>query len=433
MTGAPRASLRARLYDWGRRNLPLAWRRRLRRNLPVGRLFGIRNPPSRNASAVGPEHLVPGAGRDLLFLPVIPWFYRWQRPQQLACALARRGNRVFYATLRGEANAAAGVDGGVILFPIEGVAWEDPPERPLRGGALRRAEEALLRVRERFAVGEAVLIAQSPYWEPLADRLRRRYGWRVVYDCLDDHTAFSSNRAEVLRRAEERLARLADLVVATSSPLLERLSPLNPRARLVRNACDYRFFSAVGDRPPRPGEGLRIGYIGALDDWFNSGLVVELARRRPDWIFDLVGEIGPGVRAALGDLPNVVLRGEKPYGELPALLADFDVLAIPFALSPLTHATDPVKLYEAFAGGRAVIATPMRQLLPLADARLVRLAATSGDFERQILAAAGEGSPAAARRRAYARENTWDVRARDLDAAIAALGAPGGCPSRLPG
>jgi glycosyltransferase involved in cell wall biosynthesis len=393
----------------------------LRRSLPVEQLFGIRKSRGgRSASALGPEHFLPGRGRDVLFLPVIPWFYRWQRPQQLASALARRGNRVFYGTLRGEPNQERGVEAGVILVPLGGVRWEDPPERTLRGGVLRRAEEGLERLREEFALREVVLIAQSPYWEPLADRLRARFGWKVVYDCLDDYPGFSDNRGVVLRRAEARLASRADLVVATSSLLLEKLAPLNRNARLLPNACDYEFFSRVGDAAPRGGR-LTIGYIGALEDWFDSALVADLARRRPDWTFDLVGDPHPDVRDRLRGLPNVHLRGERPYGELPSILEGFDLVAIPFALTSLTHATDPVKLYEAFAAGRAVVATPMRQLVPLSGEGLVRLAETGEEFERQILAAAAEDSQAAARRRAFARQNTWDDRARDLEEAISTL------------
>src|SRR5207245_937158 len=83
-----------------------------------------------------------GGSLDLVFLPVIPWLYRWQRPQQLASALARRGRRVFYVTLGGPGEPLEPVadETGVILLPIPGVRWEDPPDRRLRGGALRESE-----------------------------------------------------------------------------------------------------------------------------------------------------------------------------------------------------------------------------------------------------------------------------------------------------
>jgi glycosyltransferase involved in cell wall biosynthesis len=107
---------------------------------------------------------------------------------------------------------------------------------------------------------------------------------------------------------------------------------------------------------------------------------------------------------------------------MPAFRSRFHVEIIPFRLSPLTHATDPVKLYEAAAAGRPVVATPMESLRPFARRGVVRLAGTAEDFVREIGAAAREREAAAARQRAFARENTWDVRAAALDSWIVNFG-----------
>src|SRR5262249_53047231 len=140
-------------------------------------------------------------------------------------------------------------------------------------------------------------------------------------------------------------------------------------------------------------------------------------------------EIGGGMEEVGGGVAGgakVVLQGERPYREMPEFRRRFDVEIIPFRLSELTHATDPVKLYEAAAAGRAVVATPMRSLEPLARQGLgiVRLGASAEEFARQIRAAVAEaeaGPDAALRRRAFARENTWDARARALDGWLSEL------------
>ena len=115
---------------------------------------------------------------------------------------------------------------------------------------------------------------------------------------------------------------------------------------------------------------------------------------------------------------NVVFHGERPHGEIPGLRSRFDVEIIPFRLSPLTHATDPVKVYEAAAAGRPVVATPMDSLRPFVGRGIVRLASTPEQFVRDIAAAAAEAPATAALRRNFARENTWDVRAAALDSWI---------------
>jgi len=410
---------RGRIYAIGRRMIPIGWRRALRRRVRAERLLGLRKAPV-EPSWGEPD---PGPRRDgrpdIVVLPVIPWSYRRQRPQQLAEALARRGRRVFYLSLEGggEPASPAGVARGVTLLPIRGVRREDPADRRLRGRSLENAITSLAAARERFELREAVQLVQSPFWAPLAVDLRRRFGWRILYDCLDAHGHFRTNRPGVLDEPEHTLAAAADLVVATSEPLRARLAAWSPSTRVLPNACDFDLFSTIPAPQPDPSR-LVVGYAGAVDEWFDFDLLAELARLRPAWRFEIVGGLEDVVREA-PRLPNVRFHGERPHREMPELRSGFDVEIIPFRLSPLTHATDPVKLYEAAAAGRGVVATPMRSLEPLAARGLVRLASTAREAALAIEAAAAEGEEAVRRRRAFARENTWDARAASLDGWLA--------------
>jgi glycosyltransferase involved in cell wall biosynthesis len=339
----------------------------------------------------------------------------------MAVALRRRGLRVFYATLKADTEPVreAADPSGVILLPLRSIRWEDPPDRRLRGRALEQAQEAFERYRNRFRLRDVALVLQTPFWEPLAAALARRFGWKVVFDCLDNYAEFASNRASVLREAEERLASSADLVVASSSTLVEKLAALGREPLLLANACD-EAFAAIPDPEPTAA-GITVGYAGALEEWFDCALVAEVARRRPNWTFDLIGDPSDEVVEALKGIPNVFLRGEKPYAELPAYMREFDVVAIPHRLTPLTHAADHVKVYESLASGRAVIATPTRALEPLAAKGLVSLASTAEEFEAAILACAATGPEASAKRRAFAGENTWTHRAAAFDEAISTI------------
>jgi glycosyltransferase involved in cell wall biosynthesis len=360
---------------------------------------------------------------DVVVLPVIPWSYRRQRPQQLAEALARRGRRVFYGSVRGggEPVEPVGAARGVTLLPIDGPRREDLPSRRLRRRALERAAASLSAARERFGLARAVLLVQSPYWAPLAAWARQSWGWRIIYDCLDAHAEFATNRPRALSEAEEALARSADVVAATSESLRRRLERWCASSRLLPNACDFALFEAV-PAPGAPEGPLTVGYTGAVDRWFDMELLERLAALAPEWRFEIVGGFEGGVRRPRPPV-NLVFHGERPHAEMPAFRGRFDVEIIPFRLSPLTHATDPVKLYEAAAAGRPVVATPMESLRPFARRGVVRLAGTAEDFVREIGAACAdaERQPAAARQRAFARENTWDVRAAALDSWIVNL------------
>jgi hypothetical protein len=412
---------RGRVYALGRRAMPLSWRRALRRRLRPERLLGLRKPESElQLLPLDPGRPKPGRA-DLLVLPVIPWSYRRQRPQQLAEALARQRRRVFYGSLAGsgEPGEPAGVAPGVTLLPIAGVRREDPWSRPLAGRSLAEATASLAAARARFEIGDGALLVQSPFWAPLCQGLRERLGWRVVYDCLDAHPEFPTTRSRDLADAEARIAAAADLVVATSESLRRDMAARNPGSRLLPNACDFALFGGLPSPTPDP-DRLTVGYVGAVDAWFDMDLLSRLAQLQPQWRFEIVGGV-EDVGAELPRLPNVAFHGERPHREMPEFRRRFDVEIIPFRLTPLTHATDPVKLYEACAAGRVVVATPMRSLEPLARQGLVRLASTPEDFARGIRAAAAEAAEGAPRQRAFARENTWDARARVLDGWLSAL------------
>src|SRR5262249_2811215 len=191
--------------------------------------------------------------------------------------------------------------------------------------------DALRRDRD---VRAAVCFVQLPFWHPVASAARDRLGWPVVYDCMDYHAGFGTNRPEMLEQ-EERLRREADLVVTSSDYLEAAARPDNPNVLLVRNGCDFEHFAGVpAERAGTP----TIGYYGAIAEWFDSGLVADLAQRRPDWRFVLVGSTFSADLERLSRLKNVELVGEVPYGQIPAWLSKFDVTILPFRRTPLTEA-----------------------------------------------------------------------------------------------
>ncbi|MDI6773266.1 MAG: glycosyltransferase, partial [bacterium] len=199
----------------------------------------------------------------------------------------------------------------------------------------------------------------------------------------------------------------------------------NPRCLLVKNAADFAHFSAfVGEAPawlrqlPRP----VIGYYGAIAEWFDSKLVGELARLRPEWTFVLVGSTYTADLRPLEGLPNVRLPGEQPYARLPAFLHSFDVCLIPFKRLPLTEATDPVKFYEYLSAGKPVISVSLPELRGYEAEGLVSLAETAPEFAEQIERALASHSPdAIARRMRFAGQHTWGARHLQLREAIRKL------------
>jgi O-antigen biosynthesis protein len=363
-------------------------------------------------------------------LPMIEWHFRFQRPQHLMRQFARASHLVLYAANRfhdGTAARTRPIETNILEVMLPGDPAANVHHDVLGGDDRARMLAAMGRLASDRGLSEAVVVAQHPYWTPLAEAMREQFGWPIVYDCMDDHSGFWDIGAEVLQ-VERRLIAAADMVVASSQRLHDGIRARSRSSILVRNACEYEHFSRLNDRSPSRAARPTIGYYGAIAEWFDAALVAGLAALRPEWRFELIGStLGGNVRALEG-LANVRLLGECPYAELSGRIDGWDAFIIPFRRLPLTEATNPVKVYEMLATGRPVVAVGLPELMPIARKGLIRLAATAEQFAAALEAALCEVDPdLAMARRDFARRNTWASRHRKLAGAIEAIRrVPGG-------
>lgn len=191
---------------------------------------------------------------------------------------------------------------------------------------------------------------------------------KVVYYCVDDHSAFTGYDTSQVLRDEEDLCRRADLVVTTSSTLQEQKAAFNANTLLVPHGVDYEHFAAAVHSDlaepadladiPHP----RLGFFGLIRDWVNVDLLAQVARLRPAWHFVLLGDSTVDL-TPYRQIANMHFLGRKRYQELPAYCRHFDVGLIPFQVNQLTHAVNPIKLREYLAAGLPVISTPMPEVM----------------------------------------------------------------------
>jgi GT2 family glycosyltransferase len=363
--------------------------------------------------------------QDLIVLPVIDWESRIQRPQQIAMRFAQTGQRVFYMHTSFHTGAQPTVR--VLAENIFEIKLPAPQPVNLYKDSLPDAvaaafENALAAVRRSFHITQAVCLVDLPFWTPLALRLRQRFGWKVVYDCMDYHRGFSSNSPQMLEQ-EDLLSQHSDLVLASSHFLLEEKSRQNSNTLRVPNGADFDHFRYPPTHLPPEMADLDspvIGYYGAIADWFDTGLVGALAAARPKWNFTLIGSTLYADLEPLQGLPNVQLLGEMHYERLPAYLHAFDIAMIPFKATPLTQATNPVKLFEYLSAGKPVVATDLQELRHYE--RYARLASKPEQWLAEIEGALQEDSPALIQERLdFARQNTWAQRFAQIEAGIQEL------------
>ena len=359
---------------------------------------------------------------DLFVFSIINWDFCFQRPQQMARKFAQAGHRVFYVSQRFTANKSAKVkqiEENLFELSLAGdpeinVFQEQPSQ-----STLRKMADSLRKFRLDNNCSTGVLLVQLSFWTSLAEELRMLFGWPIVYDCMDDHAGFLTNRESVLK-IEQRLFEQADLVITSSSCLEEKARARSERVAIVRNAADYEHFAYAAGKVKVDDAGkVIIGYYGTIANWFDSDLMADLAELQPDWQFQLVGNTFTADLSRLRELNNVKFLGERAYIKLPGILSTWDACIIPFRRVSLTESTNPVKVYEMLAAGMPVVSVDLPELCPIAQAGLMRIAHDAGDFAEQIKQMLHEQSPELIKaRQAFAQKNTWRARYNEMNSAV---------------
>jgi glycosyltransferase involved in cell wall biosynthesis len=280
---------------------------------------------------------------------------------------------------------------------------------------------------KRESITDAIIWVYHPGFGDSVLRLPRKL---LVYDCVDEYTAFPAykNSKEWIAGRERALCQNADLVFCTAPALYERKRVLNPEGtHYVHNVGDADHFKRALDEHTRVPPEIAalpkpvIGFVGAVSNYkLNIDWLLELARTRPNYHLCLIGPIGvsdPSTNvSALKALPNVHVIGTRDYDVLPEYMKGFDVAVIPYRLNEYTESVFPIKFFEYLATGKPVVVSRLPALQGFLES--VRVADDAASFVEQCdqaLASEGAGS---AERVALAEANSWSKRVSDLMALI---------------
>jgi glycosyltransferase involved in cell wall biosynthesis len=375
------------------------------------------------------QSVLDNGGRLIVTFPIITWEFRWQRPQHIVSRLRDQGFSVIYLAmsisaigrrLRNNKEALTQIQFNELAPHVNQIRLSSSKPLnvyadPVEGDDLHNISMELDALISELRPSSVIYLVQFPGWGPVAQELQRKWGGKVVFDCMDDHGGFSTNTAQALE-TEEALLKNADLVITSSNMLEERAKAFNPNTIQIKNGTEFEHFA----EPIRNGrlEHLRdrpiIGYYGAISDWFDMGLVAYCASQRPDWNFVLIGATTGADMQPVEGLANVNFLGEIAYKELPGYLAYFDVCTIPFKIIPLTLATNPVKFYEYQSAGKPVVSVELPELLAYQED--CYLARDSNGFLMQLERALYERKDEIKieRRLKLAQENSWDARVSNI-------------------
>ena len=381
----------------------------------------------------------PPSAKEPAFPPIVMyglcrWDYIVNRPQNLAQQLARHTD-VYYIDpplAASEVGRSVQQLGRHILGPSLTLAPRDNGVVTIRtklrlpfSGKLKTVEAVNHRLLARALASFAKRLPRPPaLWVmyPAEHRLFSRFPKScLVYDLVDRHSHFPGQPATTLaaiERGERWLFDNADLVTVTSRSL--NSYALEAGAKYVAslpNGCDSHHFGRAV-RPPTHSPSPVIGYVGALGEWIDFDAIASVARALPSARVVLAGPFHAPVEKLPPGLPdNVEHVGVLDYKILPDFMKQFDLALIPFLISSMTEAVNPVKVYEYLAAGKPVLATPLPELMPLSDVVDIQPADGFAAAAQRLIAA--DSMEQIEKRLATAAENSWQTRAEVALAMIA--------------
>lgn len=368
-------------------------------------------------------------GRDIIVLSAAN---RWKgipmADQQLAAALGRRFPVLYVEPPESAATRARSggptaalrrdpvevVEPGLIRFTPEGLPGLYRP-----GIAAVNARLSALQVRamlRRLGARPAACL-EGNVMVPVMGRIGER---SMAYWAQDDAAGMApliGGRAHAYARAERRLADDAHVVIAANPVVAESLTTPWRRPVLIPFGCDAAHFSAAGSAGPAPEVHLERPYavfMGHLGERIDLSLLERFTDDGGHLL--LVGPLHPRGDAdafrRFAHRAGVQWVGAVEFGRLPRYLAQAAVGLVPYNRSRFNLGSFPLKALEYLAAGLPVVATP----LPAMDwigGPDVHTADGPELFSAAVRRAMSAGRDEASdeRRRAFARNHSWDARA----------------------
>jgi UDP-galactopyranose mutase len=317
-----------------------------------------------------------GGTPDLLCLSHLRWNWVYQRPQHLM-SRAARDRRVFVVE---EPLHDDGPPRVQVQTPQANLRVLTPLVPPgLDELRLQQLQRYLLDAAMReHGIRRYVAWYYTPMALAFSDHLDPEL---VVYDCMDELSAFAGAPPR-LRALERELLARCDVVFTGGVSLWEAKRDLHPNVHAFPSSVDVRHFRTARAAAEEPADQAplrrpRLGYFGVLDERVDWPLIAGAAAARRDWEFVLVGPVTKVEADSLPRAANIHYLGPKPYDDLPGYVASWDVALVPFARNEATRFISPTKTPEYLAAGRHVVSTPIRDVVrTYGDTGLVHIAET---------------------------------------------------------
>ncbi len=372
-----------------------------------------------SANNLGEKHPRPSLNSDGLYsTPValicfshLRWDFVFQRPQQLLTRFARLMQVIF---IEEPVFTEEDTDRTVTKIHPDGVTMVVPYMRKRLSPGEQTSSLRLLidKALHNVDIHSAIFW----YYNPMAFSYSNHHSPALtVYDCMDELSAFKFAPPDITYY-EELLMQRAQIVFTGGRSLFSAKNDKHANVYLFPSSIDKDHFGSARGGQVCPSDqadipGPRLGFFGVIDERFDLTLIEQVAIARPEWHFVLIGPIVKIDPDTLPQADNIHYLGSKPYKELPAYIAGWDIALIPFQLNESTRFISPTKTPEYLAAGVPVISTPITDVInPYGINGLVKIVGNAGEFvnEASTLLSTGGSKDWLARVDAFLTSDSWD-------------------------
>ncbi|MBP7507579.1 MAG: glycosyltransferase [Prolixibacteraceae bacterium] len=223
-------------------------------------------------------------------------------------------------------------------------------------------------------------------------------GCTKIFDFADDYTAMLKQELGALcnpllmgigQKMLDSMVEKSDMTLSVSKVLADSLkSNKKGKIHVLPNGVDFN--------PNRIGTGKDvrakyktpiIGFIGSFEYFIDFELILEGARKFPEYTFLLVGSGRDFARVKNKvedrNLKNVILTGGVPHDQIYKYIDAMDVCLNIFKPIRISHSACPIKLFEYLSMKKPVISTCLDELKYI-DQKFLFYADTIDDLVRQV-------------------------------------------------
>ena len=287
----------------------------------------------------------------------------FQRPQHISLGLSKQNCLVFYEVTHftDKIKTLKEINNNLVLINLE-----------------NKSIQNLLFSKLKNINKPKYIQIYSTDWNMNLEELKKyiENGYKIIYEYIDEINPILSGTKDIPINIKEKYEyMLSDkeniFVVVTADKLREDIEKKRGIEKLAFacNGVDYEHYQNI-DKEFKFDEIFEqilkqdkpiIGYYGAFASWFDYDMVINLAKKRPEYNIVLIGSKYDDSleKSNIEKLENVYFLGTKDYKILKNYASRFNICTVPFIINDITKATSPLKIFEYMALEKPIVTTAM--------------------------------------------------------------------------